>query len=118
MNTIIENNNSLKIETVSKIQPIQKEELKPIEKQQEETKKPISEPEKDTMKQIVKLLNNLPSTNSLEFSFNDEARMSVVEVHERDSKKLIRQFPTEDFFNRLAYFKDNILPGLLMDVEV
>ena len=116
MNNITENS-SIKLDTVTKVQPTQKVE-KPIEKIQEESKKVFTDVEKDTMKQIVKLMNKLPSANDLEFSFNEEARMSVVEIHERDSKRLIRQFPTEEFFSRLSYFKDNILPGLLMDQKV
>ena len=85
----------------------------PIEKIQEESKN-LSKDEIKTTKQIISLLND-SSNSQLKFGFNDEAGMSTVQVYERDSEKLIREFPSKEFFSRLMFFRDNILPGLIMD---
>lgn len=63
----------------------------------------------EMMKAVIKSLNDFPSSE-LRFSFNDEAKIPVVEVYETKSYKLLRQFPSKDFFNRLIFFRDNILP--------
>lgn len=92
---------------------------KPIEPIKE-LQKEATELSKDELKltmDIIKVLNELPG-NKLEFGFNEEARMATISVFERDNHKLIREFPSREFFNRLAYFRDNILPGLIMDEKV
>lgn len=91
-------------------QRIEKEE--PIKEIQRE----LTTDELDITKTVIKLLNELPG-NKLEFGFNDEFGMSTVSVFERDNKRLIREFPSKEFFNRLSYFRDSILPGLIMDVN-
>jgi len=90
--------------------------IEKVEQPIEEIQKELTSEELDITKSVVKLLNELPG-NQLEFGFNDEAQMSTISVFERDSHRLIREFPSKEFFSRLAYFKDSILPGLLMDIE-
>ena len=75
-----------------------------IEQPIEEIQKELTSEELDITKSVVKLLNELPG-NELEFGFNDEARMSTISVFERDSHRLIREFPSKEFFSRLSYFK-------------
>jgi len=96
-------------------QPKQQDLVKetPIEKNQEDIKK-LSKDEIKTTKQIINILNE-SSNSQLKFGFNDEVGMSTIQVYDRDSDKLIREFPSKEFFNRLMFFRDNILPGLIMD---
>lgn len=69
---------------------------------------------KDDLKNVIKALNNTPLLNDkLNFGFSDEAEMLMVQIKDRQTDKLIRQFPTEDFINRLLYYRDNI--GVLFD---
>jgi len=96
--------------------------VKPTENQVKEHQekvelKELSKEETKTLKDVVKVLNSLPG-NQLEFGFNDEMSMATISVYERDNHKLIREFPSKEFFSRLSYFKDNILPGLLIDNKV
>ncbi len=77
----------------------------------------LSNDDLKVLKDIVIVLNELPG-NKLEFGFNDEARMGTISVFERENHTLIREFPSKQFFSRLAYFRDNILPGLIMDEKV
>lgn len=77
----------------------------------------LSNTELNSVKDMVKVLNSLPDSE-LAFDFNEEGKMSVVKVFEKETERLIRQFPSEEFFHRLTYFRDNILPGLIMDEKV
>jgi len=102
-------------------QPIDIEKIKPtnnqIEQHQQEVElKELTKEETKTLKDVVSILNSLPG-NELEFGFNDEMQMATISVYERDKHRLIREFPSKEFFSRLSYFKENILPGLLMDTK-
>lgn len=77
----------------------------------------LSKDELNLLIDIVKVLNELPG-NELEFGFNEEANMGTISIFERENHILIREFPTREFFIRLSYFRDTILPGLIMDEKV
>jgi len=65
-------------------------------------------------KKIVDSLNEIPG-NELKFDFNEDAGMITVKVYEKDSDQLIREFPSQEFFNQLLFFQNTILPGLIID---
>jgi uncharacterized FlaG/YvyC family protein len=88
-----------------------------IENKQMDKSLELSNDDKKILKDIVKGLNSLPD-NQLEFGFNDEHNIPTISVFERKSHRLIREFPSKEFFDRLTYFRDNILPGLLFDKSV
>lgn len=87
---------------------------KDFQKINEENLEISTKKEIEVSRQIVKLMNELPG-NKLKFGFNEEAGIGTISVYDRENENLISEFPSQDFFNRLAFFKDNILPGLLLD---
>lgn len=109
----INNNLSSNFDTVEKSQKVsESQKIEPQEKQKE-----MSKDDTISMKKIIDMFNEMPG-NKLKFGFNDEFGMGTVNVYERDSDRLIREFPSKEFFSRMEFFRDNILPGLLMDTSV
>jgi len=74
---------------------------------------------KYSKKEISKFLNDLNSnsmiSDKLKFKFNEKYKTIVIEVIDIEKDKVIRQFPTKEFFKRLEFFKNVILPGLIVD---
>lgn len=71
----------------------------------------------EQMKQLTKELNeqmDLLNTN-IAFSFSDETEMLYLRVLEKDTGKLIREFPSEDARALAGYFRNAV--GLLFDKE-
>ena len=77
--------------------------------------------EKISDNEIKKTLDDLNNIlllkNDLRFGYNIENNIPLIEIFNIKTDKLIRQFPTEDFFKRIKYFKEEILPGLIMDEQ-
>jgi flagellar protein FlaG len=106
------------------IEPISVEKTKEVtEKETHKSNRELNEPKpftKEDLQSVKKLINilNIIPESELKFGFHEEGRMGIVKVMNKDNNKLIRQFPSEEFFDRLIYFRDNILPGLLLDEKV
>jgi len=101
--------NNSKIDVSKSIEVIKQ----PKEKIQKNEVKELSA---EDVKKFINDLNKSPlSSNNLKFGFNKENSISVIQIFDKDSDKLIRQFPTKEFFKRIEYFKNEILPGLIMD---
>lgn len=97
---------------------IQPKEVESVKTNKElNTPKPFTHEDLKTTKTMVEILNTIPDSE-LKFGFSEEGKMGIVKVFEKETERLIRQFPSEEFFNRLTYFRDNILPGLLMVEKV
>jgi len=58
---------------------------------------------KEIYSQIIELLNSR-ANSSLEYTFNEEAKQLYIEIIDKKTKEVIRQFPSEEFFKRLIYF--------------
>lgn len=68
----------------------------------------------DVIKKSIDFLNSLHLTN-IKFDFDNEMNVSLVKIIDEESNRVIRQFPTKEFLKRLKFFKEEILPGLLLD---
>lgn len=100
----------------------QQKELPKIEKSSVELKKNEIKEQKNIQKELENEIQTKKTTlqignnqYSLKFKFNDEYKMSVVQIFKKDTTELLREFPSEEFFNRMKFFKEEILPGLLLN---
>ena len=81
----------------------------------EETERP--QVSKSDLKNVLNALNSMPIfRDSLSFGFSEEIGQLMVQIKDKKSDEIIRQYPDEDFINRILYYRDNI--GLLFDKEV
>lgn len=66
-------------------------------------------------KEKNKLIENLNkiTANEVKFSMNDN--LVVMKIFKEDSEFLIYEFPSEEFFRGLDFFKDYILKGFIFD---
>ena len=68
------------------------------------------------VKESIDFLNDIPG-NKLKFGFNYEFNEPLVIIYDKN-ENVLREFPSEEFFKRLEYFRDYILPGLFMDKKI
>ena len=68
-------------------------------------------------KDLVGLLQELNSStiymDKLSFGFSSDINQLLVQIRDKDSNDIIRQYPTEDFIKRFLYHKKAI--GALLD---
>lgn len=102
--------NSLKIERTI---PINNEFISFSEKSTNQNNETVSN---DTIKLIIENLNsNTFLADKLRFGFSEEIDQLLIKIYDKESDKVIRQFPSEEFIKRIIYFKDVILNGSLLD---
>jgi uncharacterized FlaG/YvyC family protein len=80
------------------------------------TKNFDQENKNNIVKESINFLNDIPG-NKLKFGFNYEFNEPLVIVYD-ENENVLREFPSEEFFKRLEYFRDYILPGLFMDKKI
>jgi len=69
---------------------------------------------KSDMLELLHSLNNVPHLkNSLAFGFSDDENLLLVQIRDRETDDLIRQYPSEEFLGRLRYYREHI--GILLD---
>ena len=68
------------------------------------------------LKSVIYQLNDIPILNeSLRFSFSNEANMLMVQIRDKKTDDVLRQYPSENFIRDIMYFRDNI--GMLLDIK-
>jgi len=92
-----------------------------IKKVQQEEKKEILEPkeiqlQKADLSKMMDILNKSPFSDTLKFGFNNDIEMLYVQIRDRKSDNLIRQYPTEQFIRNIMYSNEQL--GMLFDVSV
>ena len=79
----------------------------------------IAKQEEALFNMVKEVLNELDANNidvNVGFTFRDDFDNPIIEVIDKDSKKVIRQIPTEDFISRINNLED--LKGMLFDDKV
>ena len=80
-----------------------------------------SKPDIEISPQQLQQLANIDDFSSifastdLEFAFEESEKMSIVKIINKKTEEIIAQIPSKDFFDRMAFFKEHILPGFLFD---
>lgn len=88
-----------------------------IKEHQKEVEVKEASVSKKDLKNLLKSLNEMPILNDkLSFGFSDEIGQLLVLITDKKTEDIIRQYPTEEFINRLMYYRDNI--GVLFDETV
>ena len=107
------------LEEISKLtirpQELSKQILKPekvLEKEVQETQEvQTSKPE---LSKVLDALNAMPIfSDTLNFGFSEEDKLLLVQIRDKKTDDLIRQYPSEEFLSGLKYYRDNI--GMLFD---
>ena len=83
-------------------------------KPEQETREQTAAPELD---KLLSILNVVPIiSDNLRFSYAQDEHQLLVQIRDKKSNDLIRQYPSEEFLTRLRYYRDNI--GILFDQKV
>lgn len=99
------------IKPVTTRQPVDKV-LTPAEKEQQEEQQPLLQPgtvPEETVSQITDAFNELMDKIdcNLELNYNKEANMINVKVVDKDSGKVIREFPSEEMIENMIKAERN-----------
>jgi len=90
--------------------------LKPekvIETQQKEVQEE-AKTDKPELDKVLAGLNSMPIIgDNLRFSYANDENQLLVQIRDKKTDDLIRQYPSEEFLTRLRYYRDNI--GVLFD---
>jgi len=84
--------------------------------------KEIDTTKKEVFKELSSLLNKQDAfiNNKISFDYNEEAQVFVVMVKNQEKNEVIKQYPTEEFINRLIYYREmedkNL--NMLLDVTI
>ena len=93
--------------------------IDPIKALETKIDKEDKEP-KTSKSDLIKLLDNMNKNpilnNSLMFGFSDEESILLVQIRDKKTDDLIRQYPSEQFLTRLRYYREHI--GILLDGRV
>jgi flagellar protein FlaG len=94
---------------------LSKQILKPEKVLEKESKQELKQntpaPE---LSKVLSALNIMPIiSDNLRFSYAREEHQLLVQIRDKKTDDLIRQYPSEEFLKRLRYYRDNI--GVLFD---
>jgi len=69
------------------------------------------------LSKVLNILNMVPIiSDNLRFSYASEEHQLLVQIRDKKTDELIRQYPSEEFLARLRYYRDNI--GVIFDQKV
>ena len=66
---------------------------------------------------VINTLNSMPIiSDNLRFSYASEEHQLLVQIRDKQTDELIRQYPSEEFLRSIRYYSENI--GILFDKKV
>jgi len=66
----------------------------------------------------IQTINELVENKNIKVELNEDINMIQVKELDKTGEIVLKSIPPEDFIKRVKYFKENILPTLMMDERV